>query len=96
MRSTEKTVLMVQHAHDKKTATYPVSVHVNKAHADQLKTHVNKLVEAGDADGVKALLPAFKLTEDGKLPTSVKWATLRLPYAPAPAGATESDDEFDV
>lgn len=96
MRSTEKTVLMVQHVHGKGTATYPVSSHVNKSHADQLKTHVNKLISTGDVAAVQALIPGIKLTEDGKLPTSVKWATVRLPYNPAPEGSDAPDDDFTV
>lgn len=95
-RSTEKTVLMVQHTHGKGTATYPVSVHVNKAHADAVKTHANSLVKSGDVEGLKALFPNIKLTEDGKAPSSVKWATLRLPYAPELPDAADNGDDFEV
>lgn len=95
-RSTEKTVLMVQHAHGKGTATYPVSVHVNKSHADAVKAHANSLVKAGDTEALKALFPAIKLTEDGKAPSSVKWATVRLPYAPGLPESADTGDDFEV
>lgn len=96
MRSTEKTVLMVQHAHGKGTATYPVSVHVNKAHADSVKAHANSLIKSGDVEAVKAMFPTFKTTEDGKLPSSVKWATLRLPYAPSLPESADNGDDFEI
>ena len=95
-KSTSKHVLIARHAHGKGTATYPVSVHVSKMAADAVKAHAAGLITAGDAESVKALLPTFKLTEDGKLPTDVKWAVIVLPYDPALPGATESGNDFEL
>lgn len=95
-KSTTKHVLIARHAHGKGTATYPVSVHVSKAAADTVKAHAAGLIAAGEPEPVKALLPTFKLTEDGKLPTDVKWAVVVLPYDPTLPGATESGNDFEL
>lgn len=95
-KSTQKHVLIARHAHGKGTATYPVSVHVSKLAADAVKAHAASLIAAGDPEPVKALLPSFKTTDDGKLPTEVKWAVVVLPYDPALPGQAESGNDFEL
>lgn len=95
-KSTSKHVLIARHAHGKGTATYPVSVHVSKMAADAVKAHAANLLTSGDAEAVRALFPTFKLTDDGKLPTDVKWAVVVLPYDPALPGQAESGNDFEL
>lgn len=95
-KSTSKHVLIVRHAHGKGTATYPVSVHVSKMSADAFKTHLSGVIATGDVEAVKALVPTFKTSEDGKLPNEVKYAVTVLPYDPALPGVEESGNDFDV
>lgn len=95
-KSTSKHVLMVRHAHGKGTATYPVSVHVSKQSADLFKGHLSSVLAAGDVEAVKALVPTFKTSEDGKLPTEVKFAIVVLPYDPARPETPESSNDFEL
>lgn len=95
-KSTSKHVLIVRHPHGKGVATYPVSAHVSKMSAEAFKAHLSKTVATGDAEAVKALLPMFKTSEDGKLPTEVKYALVVVPYDPALPGSEESGNDFDL
>lgn len=91
-RSTEKHVLIVRHKLDKGTATYPVSVHVNKLTATAHKVRLAEAVKARNVEAVKAIAPNFKFESDGSVPADVKYAVVVLPYDP-PASATADDTE---
>lgn len=95
-KSTSKHVLIVRHAQGKGTATYPVSVHVSKLSAESFKNHLSSVVASGDVEHVKALVPTFKTSEDGKLPTEVKYAIVVLPYDPALPGVEDAGNDFEV
>lgn len=95
-KSTSKHVLIARHPHGKGTATYPVSVHVNKPAADAVKAHAAGLVASKDVEALKALLPTFKTAEDGTIPTDVKWAVVVLPYDPTLPGVEASGNDFEV
>lgn len=95
-KSTSKHVLIARHQHGKGTATYPVSVHVSKMSAEAFKAYLAGVVATGDVEAVKALAPTFKTSEDGKLPTEVKYAIVVLPYDPALPGVEESGNDFEV
>jgi hypothetical protein len=95
-KSTTKHVLIVRHGQGKGTATYPVSVHVSKQSADSFKNHLAATIATGDDDAVKALAPTLKRSEDGKLPSDLKWAVVTLPYDPALPGVEEGANDFEL
>lgn len=95
MKPANRHVLMVRQPHGKGTITYPVSVHSNDKTAALHRARLASAVKAGDVGTVQALAPHFRLTEEGQVPTDVKYRVVALPYEPEGPAEASAGDDFD-
>lgn len=94
-KSTQKTIVFARHANGKGHTTYPVSVHVNEKTANLFKLRIAAAHKSGDVDAVKALSPAVRTDESGKLFADTRWALVVVPYEPEVPVEASNDDGFE-
>jgi hypothetical protein len=94
-RSTSKVVVFARHASGKGHTTYPVSIHANEKTASAFRAKIAAAHKSGDADAVKALSPAVRTDESGKLFPDTRWAIVEVPYEPEVPIEDSAEDNFE-